>query len=328
MQAHDARYALDKVAVKMQLLQDITRHVRPDILMSEEMYLALFDRARARLGDIMQERAPTTNQAGRGTFHHAQDMRVHIFGVYRPRRPGGRLADAAQFQHFRHNPLHQTQFYQQIQPLRGMIREQQFIHLVANAFARNLLQLMRLVNDRAARLRLYGEVKLGGESHGTQKAQGVFVEAFIGLVADGAQYMRLEVLSASERVTDLAREGVPRHSVDGEVAPQQVIFQIRAETHLRLARLGVILFAAEGRDLDDLVVIMQAHGTETLANQDDGAGARGRNDLLDLIGSRVGRQVRVVGLPTMQQHIAHRPTNHIQLFVLRAKSFRQRDDNI
>src|SRR3989440_12450403 len=123
--------------------------------------------------------------------------------------------------------------------------------------------------------------------------------------------MLLEVLSSAEGIADLARQWMARHSVDGEVAPQQIVVQSRPKTHLRLTRLGVIAFAAKRGDLDDVVAIVQAYRPETLSDEDNRAGACGRDDLLDLVGFRIGRQVRVIGLTPVEQHIAHGSPYHI-----------------
>src|ERR1700694_3185967 len=123
--------------------------------------------------------------------------------------------------------------------------------------------------------------------------------------------MLLEVLPSTERIADLARKWMARHGVDGEVAPQQVVVQSRPKTYFRFTRLGVILFAAKRGDLDDVVAIVQAHRPETLSDEDNRARACGRDDLLDLVGFRIGRQVRVIGLTPMEQHIAHGSPYHI-----------------
>src|SRR5258708_29772616 len=119
-----------------------------------------------------------------------------------------------------------------------------------------------------------------------------------------------------------------RYRVYCEVTPQEVVFQHGAETHLGFARFGIVLLAAESCDLDNNIGIKETYRPKTLADKDNRIRMRWRDDLLDFVWPGIGCQVRVVGLLAMQQHIAYRPSYNIELFVLRVKSFRQRDDNI
>src|SRR6266851_7095509 len=119
-----------------------------------------------------------------------------------------------------------------------------------------------------------------------------------------------------------------RHRVYCEVTPQEVVFQHGAETHLGLARFGIVLLAAESCDLDNNIGIKETYRPKTLTDKDNRIRMRWRDDLLDFVWLGIGCHVRVVGLLAMQQHIAYRPSYNIELFVLRVKSFRQRDDNI
>ena len=73
---------------------------------------------------------------------------------------------------------------------------------------------------------------------------------------------------------------------------------------------------------------MQAHSAKTLPHQDYRAWTRWRHQAFDLIRLRVSGQVRVVRLLPMQQHIPHRSTYHIELFMLRTKRFGQRHNDI
>src|SRR5579864_7038128 len=119
-----------------------------------------------------------------------------------------------------------------------------------------------------------------------------------------------------------------RHRVYCEVTPQEVVFQHGAETHLGLARFGIVLLAAESCDLDNNIGIKETYRPKTLTDKDNRIRMRWRDDLLDFVWLGIGCHVRVVGLLAMQQHIAYRPSYNIELFVLCVKSFRQRDDNI
>src|SRR5713101_4804272 len=119
-----------------------------------------------------------------------------------------------------------------------------------------------------------------------------------------------------------------RHRVYCEVTPQEVVFQHGAETHLGLARFGIVLLAAESCDLDNNIGIKETYRPKTLTDKDNRIRMRWRDDLLDFVWLGIGCHVRVVGLLAMQQQIAYRPSYNIELFVLCVKSFRQRDDNI
>src|SRR5882724_4171129 len=106
--------------------------------MAEEMDLIFFHRSGTRFCNIMQESTPAGFQARGGAFDHAQYMDVDIF-----RRDWTReslLADTAQFQHLRNNPLHQAQFDEKIKTFSSMVGEQKLIHLVADTFSANFLE--------------------------------------------------------------------------------------------------------------------------------------------------------------------------------------------
>src|SRR5260370_7962763 len=119
-----------------------------------------------------------------------------------------------------------------------------------------------------------------------------------------------------------------RHRVYCEVTLQEVVFQHVAETLLGLARFGIVLLASESCDLDNNIGIKETYRPKTLTDKDNRIRIRGGEDLLEFVWVGIGWHVRVVGLLAMQQHIAYRPSYNIELFVLRVKSFRQRDDNI
>src|SRR2546422_2231117 len=104
-----------------------------------------------------------------------------------------------------------------------MWRDKQFVHLIANALTADLLEFCRLARNGVHCLWLNGEVELSGKTHGTHQTQWIFVEAFIGFIAYGAQDMVFEVLATAEGVADLAAQWVACHGVDGEVASTQVL---------------------------------------------------------------------------------------------------------
>ena len=83
--------------------------------------------------------------------------------------------------------------------------------------------------------------------------------------------------STRSPVVDVQRDGVDR-----EVAAAQVAFERVAELDLRLARAGLVLLGAVGRDLDDVVAEDAADRPELLADGEDVVGAGLPQQALDL----------------------------------------------
>src|SRR2546421_12245262 len=96
-----------------------------------------------------------------------------------------------------------------------------------------------------------------------------------------------------------------RHRVYCEVASQEVLFQHSAETHLGLARFGIVLLAAKCCDLDHNIGVKETYRPKTLTDKDNRIRMRWRDDLLDFVWLCIGCQVGVVRLLAMQQHIAY-----------------------
>src|SRR5579883_2809882 len=176
--------------------------------------------------------------------------------------------------------------------------------------------------------RLDGKIQLRGKAHRAQQAQRVLGETLLRLVADRAQEVGRQVLAAMKGIDDLPTQGMAGHRVNREVAPAQVFDQVVAKTDLRLARFGIISLASKRCDLDDIVAIVQANRAKALPYQHNRVWLRRSYNLLDLVRASIRRQVGIVRLATIEQHIPHRSTYHIELFLPRAKSFRQRVDNI
>src|SRR6266567_8394598 len=140
--------------------------------------------------------------------------------------------------------------------------------------------------------------------------------------------MCFKVLTAAKKVDDVPVEGVACHSVDGKIPAQQVIRQGCTKAHFGLTCVRVITLGTKGGDLENIAAVKKAHGTKTLTYQDDCTGTCWRYQAFDFIGMCVGCQVRVVRLFAVEEHIAYRSTYHIELFMLCAKCFCQRVDDV
>src|SRR5581483_9571684 len=174
--------------------------------------------------------------------------------------------------------------------------------------------------------RLDRKVELRGKAHGSQQTQGVLIKTLVWLIANGAQNMMFEILPTMKHIDNAPIKGIAGQRIDRKIAPTQVLFQAIAKTHLWLARLSIIAFGTERRDLDNATAIMESYSAKAFSNQHNGAGLRRRNQALNLVGTGIGRQIRIGGLPTMEQHITYRSTNHIELFLMRAENLRQRNN--
>src|SRR5690606_7687172 len=94
-----------------------------------------------------------------------------------------------------------------------------------------------------------------------------------------------------------------RHRVDGEVAPDQVVLEVVAERHHRLARLRVVGVGPVGRELQVVLAPAGADGAEGAADVPGGVGPALQH-LLDLVGGGGGGEVEVGG-GAAQEGVAH-----------------------
>ena len=116
-----------------------------------------------------------------------------------------------------------------------------------------------------------------------------------------------EIGEPARRVDQLGLVQRERERVDREVAAQEVGLDVVGERHLGLAALRVVHVRAERRDLEGLAVLDAADGAEALALQPDGVGPA-RDDALDGVGPRVGRDVDVVAaVVPVEERVAHAP---------------------
>ena len=75
----------------------------------------------------------------------------------------------------------------------------------------------RVRDQRAPGRRLNFKFENRREANGAQHSQSVFREA-LRWITDGANQPRLEISAAADKVDHFLRDGIEKHSVDGEVA--------------------------------------------------------------------------------------------------------------
>ena len=112
-----------------------------------------------------------------------------------------------------------------------------------------------MASDRQPGSLLDAEPERGGEADGAKQPQSVLGEARGG-IADGAEDAGGEVGAAVDEVDDLAGFRVLEQSVDGEIAASGVGLGVGEADRLRMAAVDVYAVAAEGRDLDDVAVVI------------------------------------------------------------------------
>ncbi len=164
-----------------------------------------------------------------------------------------------------------------------------------------------------------------GEARRAQHAHRVFLEAR-HRVADHPQHARLEIRDTGAEIQHAVGVGIVVQAVDAEVAPQRVFLDVAedvvAQQHARFgvrgtAFEGLLVLAvgleiravmtAEGRHLDHLASRAHVHDLE--APSDD---PRAAEDVADLLGRGVGRDVEVLGLVAEQQ-VAHAAADEVCL---------------
>ena len=97
----------------------------------------------------------------------------------------------------------------------------------------------------------------------------------------------------------------PGQGIDREVTPREVNLDRVAELDtMRPAKVGVVVIGAEGRDLEERIVLARGHGSEPVLVH----GAR--EQLEDSVRARIGGEVPVGGL-TPEQHVTERPADHV-----------------
>ncbi|MBI3970509.1 MAG: tetratricopeptide repeat protein [Chloroflexi bacterium] len=240
--AHQLGDALDHAVVEVQPAQDPPGDALADLVVTEEVHLAVVSRLGCGLADVMQQRRPPQHEVGRNVVDDAHRVLEDVFVMERA------LADSTHRQQFGNGVRHQSEVGRQPQADRGLGNEQDLVELFGDALAADALEVGRSRLDGLARARVDREPKLGDKPHGAQQAERVLAEA-LGRVSDGTDYAALEVFSAAVRVVQLAGEHVDRHHVDREVSARQVLLERCAELDRRLARPVDVLLRPKRSDL-------------------------------------------------------------------------------
>ncbi|EUA37214.1 polynucleotide adenylyltransferase/metal dependent phosphohydrolase domain protein [Mycobacterium avium subsp. avium 2285 (R)] len=102
-----------------------------------------------------------------------------------------------------------------------------------------------------------------------------------------------------------------RHGVGREIAAHQVVLEAIAEAHLGISGHLVVGVGAKGGDLQAAVALADADGAELDSGVPQVVGPPPQ-DLLHLVGARVGGEVQVGAQPA-QQGIAHRTADEVEL---------------
>ena len=164
--------------------------------------------------------------------------------------------------------------------------------------------------------RLHGEAQTGREFDGAQNADRIFLKADVRL-ADGAHQPGFEVGFAVDEVEHLARDGVVKEAVDGQVTSTGVFFDVAEDVvagHQQI--FGQVVESvggvrAEGRGLNDLSRGKKDVG-EAKASTDEAAVAKHRAHLVRMSG---GGDVEVLG-GAAQQQVAHAAAREVGLEAL------------
>ena len=102
-----------------------------------------------------------------------------------------------------------------------------------------------------------------------------------------------------------------RHRVSGEIAAHEIVVEVVAESHLRVARHLVIGVGTVRGDLQAVIGLADADRAELDARVPQCVGPAAQH-LLHLLGARVGGEVEVIAEPA-QQGVAHAAADEEEL---------------
>jgi hypothetical protein len=150
------------------------------------------------------------------------------------------------------------------------------------------------------------EPELGREPGRAQDPERIVAERVLR-ASRGPQHPRPERVQAAERIDELVARQPGCHRVDREIAPAQVLLKGAPVPHVGLARVGPVLLAAVGGDLEGDAALAQADGAEGDTDRPHVIGPPA-DQLHDLLGRGVGSQVEVGG-PLAEEHVPDRPAD-------------------
>src|SRR5690606_980296 len=102
------------------------------------------------------------------------------------------------------------------------------------------------------------------------------------------------------------------HGVDGEVPAGEVDLDVVGELDAGLAGIVAVDLLAEGGHFNPVPVLDGADRAEGLPDGIDRASPTGEEPL-DVIGPGIGGEIEIDLLPTVQEGIAHRPSDQVYL---------------
>nr|BFE66957.1 hypothetical protein GCM10020092_002580 [Actinoplanes digitatis] len=122
-----------------------------------------------------------------------------------------------------------------------------------------------------------------------------------------------QVVQSPERVREVVAGQADRHRVDREVPAAQVVQQVVAVAHDRVAGQPVVGLGPERGDLEPQAVLQDPDRAEVPAGLPDPVGPA-LDQRERLLRQGVGAEVEVVAEPS-EQSVPHRPADEVQLMV-------------
>ena len=206
--------------------------------------------------------------------------------------------------------MQHARFVQEPESLLARTVGEKLLQFLENAGRRSLEDLLVVAQDGVVGRGLDVEIEARGEADGPDHAHRVFTEADVR-VPDAADEAVLDVREASHVVDDGEMLDLVEEPVDGEIAPQGVLFGravavVAEHVQILVAVLLLLVRAApEGRGLDDVVVEADVRQPEPAADQEAVL-----EDLLDLAGRGVCADVEILGR-ALEDEVAHAAAHEI-----------------
>ncbi len=201
--------------------QIVVGHLGADVLVLEEAVLAgraLARLARARLADVVQQRAQPPDRVARRVVDDVQRVLEDVVLV----EPVLRAADA--LEQLRDHLAEQAGRAHQLQAARRLRRRQHLEQLVADPLGRHLAKHVQRRLDRRLRRRIDVERQLRRLAHGAHRAQAVLAKAR-DRIADRADQPPRQIAAAVERIGDRVGQRIVGDRVHREVAARQILRQ-------------------------------------------------------------------------------------------------------
>jgi hypothetical protein len=230
----------------------------------------------------------------------------------------GRLLDAFHGLDLGKNFVQQISLVKQLEGTPGVAFGQHLCKLIADALARDLMDLRRKLPDRGKGCRLDRVFKTRGKPNGAQHAELVFRKAQ-RWITDGSDAPGFEVLLSTHEVEHLVIYRIEQQTVDGEVAALNVFAWISGEADLvGMTAVRVADVGSKGGDLNGVAL---TRGTLFFRDRDEdnselcadcvSLGENAHDIFRDGIGSYV-----VVGRFTAEEQIAYAAAYEIRLMAM------------